>query len=206
MKKIKILILLTLIFSACSPIKYHTIYQGSYDPAYDLHGKKVCFLPWYWTDFGKKKNIDQLVEKTLFYHFKNELEKRGLTVEYIEPVNLLYDNEKNTVNVQGGISCDLTLSIYYSQNVGTVKVPAHSSGSIWLGPTYGSGGYDSVGSFDVKYYNLFIASSIFIGKPAELKKVWAASITKGSPKPDLEEQSAEMVENLFKNKFPKLSK
>jgi len=206
MIKTKILILLSLIFTSCSPIKYYTIYQGSYDPAYDLHGKKVCFIPCYWTDFGKKKNIDQLVEKILFYHFKNELEKRGLTVEYVEPVNLLYDNEKNTINVKVGISCDLTLGINYSQNVGTVNVPAQSSGSFWLGPTYGGGGYGSVGSYDVNYYNLFIACSIWWGNPAESKRVWGASITKGSPKPDLEEQSAEMIENLFKNKFPKFPK
>jgi hypothetical protein len=203
MKNLKLLILLTLIFAACSPIKYHTIYQGSYDPAYDLKGKKVCFFPWYWTDYGKKNNIDQLVEKTLFYHFKNELGKRGLTVEYIEPSNLIYDSEKNTITTAVYKPCDLSLSIFYSQNMGSVKVPAQSAGSLWVNPNYGFGSYGSVGSYDINYYNLFISSGLFLGKSADLKKVWSASITKGSPKPDLEEQSAEMVKNLINKKFPK---
>ena len=163
----------------------------------------MCFFPSYWNDNGKKNNIDQLIEKTLFYHFKNELEKRGLIVEYIEPSKLIYNSETGVTKTVGYEPCDLVLSIFYSQNMGSLKVPAQSAGSLWVTPTYGSGGYGSVGSYDINYYNLFISSGLFLGKSADVKKVWSASITKGSPKPDLEEQSAEMVKKLINKKFPK---
>lgn len=193
-RKLRYLIPTILVFYACSSVRYHTTYQGSYDPAYDLKNKKICFIPWYWTEWGKENNVSQSTEKTVFYHFKKELEKRGLGTEHIESENLTYDKEKNTIRIKvDNINyCDCTLNIYYSQNAGTVDTPAKSSDPSYASPD------------DVNYYNLYIIGTIWTAGN-EIKKIWRGSITKRSPIPNLDQQAEKMVEKLFKKEFPDLS-
>ncbi len=190
--KLKFVIAFILVFYACSSVRYHTTFQGSYDPAYDLKNKKVCFTPWYWTEWGKENNVNQSVEKTIYSHFKKELEERELKIEYIDSEDLAYDKEKNTIGIKDTIDyCDYTLNLYYSQNADTVTPPAKSSGS------------SHVSSDDVNYYNLYIIGTLWTAKN-ELKGTWRGSITKQSPIPNLDQQAEKMVEQLFKKEFPKI--
>ncbi|MBW1855180.1 MAG: hypothetical protein JRJ00_10970 [Deltaproteobacteria bacterium] len=190
-KKLKCVITLILVLYACSSFRYHTTFEGSYDQAYDLKNKKICFIPWYWTEWGKENNVTQLTETTIYSYFKKELEGRQLKVEYIDSKDLIHDKKENTMGIRDTINCDCTLNLYYSQNADTATTPEKSPAS------------SQVSSDDLNYYNLYIIGTLWTAQN-EIKGIWRGSITKQSPIPNLDQHAEKMVEKLFKKEFPKI--
>jgi hypothetical protein len=199
LRKFKYILFFTVVFYACSR---HVVYQGFYDPAYNLKSKKICFLPCYGTKCDEENDVNQLMEKTIYYHFKSELEKRGLQTEYISSENLIYDREKDAVSIKETAAnyCDCSLNIRYTQNIEAITRPVQLTSNLWFDDTgdWNSGAYLS--PYDAFFYNLHISGSIF----AEGKEIWQGSIAKESPSANLDEQAAKMVKGLFKEKFPKI--
>lgn len=204
----KMLFLAFIILVGCAPVKYYTTFDGGFDPTFNLKSAKtIGFTPFYWTEGGKKYNVDPLVEKQFFALAKKELENRGFKVFYISPDNLYQDSTGN-VSVKGLDDFpDLTLTTTFGQGLGNVvTVPGASyGGANWS--QYGGGGYYiSSQSYNVQTYVLFLNYTLWAGKPEYNEIIWSGSIRKGSPKLNLSEEMESMVSDLFRQKFDKEKK
>lgn len=201
----KLLILTFIILVGCAPIKYYTTFDGGFDPTFNVKSAKTIGLtPCYWTESGKKCNVDPLVEKQFLALAKKELENRGFRVFYISLNNLCQDSTGN-INVKGLDEFpDLTLTTNFGQGLGNVvTVPGASYGGANWGQYGGGGFYTSKQSYNVQTYVLFLNYTLWAGKPEYREMVWRGSIIKGSPKLNLSEEMESMVSDLFKQEFDK---
>ena len=199
----KMLFLAFIILVGCAPVKYYTTLDGGFDPTFNLKSAKtIGFTSFYWTEGGKKYNVDPLVEKQFFALAKKELENRGFKVFYISPDNLYQDSTGN-VSVKGLDDFpDLTLTTAFCQGLGNVvTVPGASYGGANWGQYGGGGYYISSQSYNVQTYVLFSNYTLWAGKPEYKEIVWSGSIRKGSSKLNLSEEMESMVSDLFKQKF-----
>ena len=199
MKK-AVLILLAVIVSGCSSVRYTNLYEGATDPTYNFRkGSTIGFVPTYWTTRGKEAGKDELIEKQFYAFFKKELERRGLKLVYIQPDQLEEQEDKN-ISYKSAEYTELALVVDYGVNSGEVTIPGQAYGG-W-GTSAGYVG--STQSYDVQVYGLYINCSLFAGPPEYKQRVWYGQALKGRPQPDLLNQAQWMIINMLARKFPRI--
>ena len=185
--------------TGCSLVNYRTLYDGAKDPTFDFETvETIGFMPTYWTTYGKRNGQDELREKEIFGYFKENLERMGYSVSYIDPKNLEELDGDKIVTTGLSVFPDLTLIIGFSQNHSTIKVPAKSSAFSTGGALF----YSSSGAQQVNYYNLRVGASLWANPPEYMKEVCRGIVLQGSPTPNLSEKARGLVEKLLDKKFP----
>ncbi len=204
---IKIVTILSIIFTACSPIVYQTNYIGGFDPLYDIKkAKTIGFTPFSWTPWSEGIQSDELFEKQLFAYARAELQSRGFIVSYISQENLEYDSDisKKAVYVKSSYNPmpDLVLTVTYDQGKSNVvHVPGQSAGYLGVDNGGGRGMYAQSEGYDVQAYSISLTLTLWSGSPKFMNKVWQGGIAKGRPKMDLYEQAQYLTQEIFEKKI-----
>ena len=190
-----LLAIISLTSISCSQIKYFTNYDGGFDPTFDFKDiHKIGFCPTFWTTRGKSENVDEIMEKRLFALAKTEFEKRGFSVYYLRPEQLIEEKDGNIKVADTSAMPDLILTVGFSQGLGEkVQVPG--------GAFANNGVYSRTDSYKVQTYVLNVSYSLWTVKPPLKEKVWSGAIRKESPTLDLSEQVESMVKDIFAKKY-----
>lgn len=196
-----IITILYTMLTSCA-VKYYTYREGGHDPLFDIGAVKTIGF----TSFCPELDCDELTEKQFFVYAKDELQKRGYTVFYIPKQYLEY------IETEKGFEChvkanykdmpDLTLTIGFEQGLGNVvHVPGQSFGYAGWGNSSGSGYYSQTQGYSVQTYYLYLGYVLWSGQPKYMDVVWKGTLTKGSPKMNLQEQAQKMTKEIFRTKF-----
>lgn|GEM_PF-1287272 len=195
---------LFLLAFSCYPVSYKTLYQGGYDPLFNISQiKTIGFTSFCWTEYHKALGYDELAEKRLYILAKDELEKRGFHVFFISKEFLEYnpDTKELTVKSDYDNMPDLTLTLYYGQSSGTTHVPGKTVGTINWRNRQGGGLYKQTEGYDVTGWAMFLTYTLWSGSPKYMNKVWEGTCMRGSSTPDLFDKASAMTREIFLQKF-----